>query len=619
MRFIIKKAVLSVSMLLILLLIQALSFAEYDSGVLSSDMPETLQEDQAETDAEMDKQSSNTGTSPQLSAEPEEHENLNEDENATEKENDPENMNEENDPEPERSTSYLEEIPFGYERYTLLETKIPEGYRLLKLYVAKNCVDSEQISITDPLIIMGNIKLLLYINGFYVEPTDSVKEGDKISFSANSEDVFALVEVKVQEKPREEIEVDPESENTRGVKGTASVNIPETETDIIRVKVQIPNPAETLESVCVQLENSGLESMTMNEENAWTAIWEIQGSGENLVPQVISAVDRQGEVLHNAWFAGDPVMANRTETAERWTAQTELSEGIYKLLLSDSPGCLLQSSESKQKCAEYGYYYPLLIGSDDVESLSEYAKWSVSLYSSAGYASWRIQNRGSSGILGACRSGKNYYFGAIDADTVSSSFSGNRFSSWYDASYFLQVNNGSVLASAYEYTSVVPYRLEYETRNIQEFLYSLSMQDAVPSTSVRIRLQTEGNIADQTKAFLFHVSFSDGRDAESFRLKHGEEMVIGGIPSGICITVLVDSEDYSVKSYVGEHVFGSEVTADPSQGFDEILFVNGLSGNVEIGIWLDRTPYLLILFGMIPALFIRRKLCYIIKTGGNLQ
>lgn len=152
-------------------------------------------------------------------------------------------------------------------------------------------------------------------------------------------------------------------------------------------------------------------------------------------------------------------------------------------------------------------------------------------------------------------------------------------------------------------------------------------------TTVTITKNVTGYFGERSKDFEFTVSFADGTNTNnitaikgeealeswsSFTLKHGESVVLSGVPIGATITVKeTNADDYEVGATVdgGGKTEGNTITHtvlapdSDSNAQNNIVVTNHKNGLVDAGIDLgSATPYLFLLcVGAVGVATLRRK------------
>lgn len=147
--------------------------------------------------------------------------------------------------------------------------------------------------------------------------------------------------------------------------------------------------------------------------------------------------------------------------------------------------------------------------------------------------------------------------------------------------------------------------------------------------TLNISKTVTGNLGDKEKYFEFEVTLKgvDGKtyadsytvsggtntsnpstikigEKTTFQLKHGDEISIANLPYGVSYTVTEAADGYTT-TYTGDPSGNSSINAAEQT----VAFTNEKKGTVDMGVYLDNLPYILVFAGVlaIAAVFVVRR------------
>lgn len=157
-----------------------------------------------------------------------------------------------------------------------------------------------------------------------------------------------------------------------------------------------------------------------------------------------------------------------------------------------------------------------------------------------------------------------------------------------------------------------------------------TFENTYSAGKLNISKTVTGNLGDQSKYFEFKVTLtgeagktyassyavSGGTNSSNptsikigeettFYLKHGETISIANLPYGVTYTVTEKAADGYTTTYTGDPSGKSSINAAEQT----VAFTNSKTGEVDMGVYLDNLPYILVFAGVlaIAAVFVVRR------------
>lgn len=157
-----------------------------------------------------------------------------------------------------------------------------------------------------------------------------------------------------------------------------------------------------------------------------------------------------------------------------------------------------------------------------------------------------------------------------------------------------------------------------------------TFENTYSAGELNISKTVTGNLGDQSKYFEFKVTLtgevgktyagsyavSGGTNSSNptsikigeettFYLKHGETISIANLPYGVTYTVTEKAADGYTTTYTGDPSGKSSINAAEQT----VAFTNSKTGTVDMGVYLDNLPYILVFAGVlaIAAVFVVRR------------
>ena len=141
--------------------------------------------------------------------------------------------------------------------------------------------------------------------------------------------------------------------------------------------------------------------------------------------------------------------------------------------------------------------------------------------------------------------------------------------------------------------------------------------------NIILKDQVTGNLADTNKRFTFNISIykQDNTDVtgdflsnRTVELKHGEQVIISGIPQGYKYSIQETSTDYTESYKIEKTDDNSEIEGQTSGIKAErtltenqtVTFINDKTDTVQTGINVDINPYIVLSLGAIVLIFITK-------------